>query len=321
MKLNGPLVFILIVIAGGIGVLGFFVLTRAPNATDKNPYPYDMSALRTTNAKQYREIRSIDVSSSAHAVTIAQQMLYVLSDDGVAVYSRAGEKTRVFPVQGATAIAVDGDIFLGMGDRIAVYSSAGEFKSQWREPDRKTKITALAVQGDAVAAVDFGCRVVWHYSRAGTLRGIFGRRDEEKRVPGLLFPSPYGGVAMSPSGIWVANTGRLSMERYGTDGRITASWGHPGMTIDGFTGCCNPVHFAMLPAGFVTSEKGLLRIKTYDLRGTFTALVAGPEDFHPATKPCDVAADAAGDIYVLDSYRHAVRVFTYQETNNAGSSR
>ena len=61
------------------------------------------------------------------------------------------------------------------------------------------------------------------------------------------------------------NPGRHKIEAYTFDGELETSWGTPATTIGGFSGCCNPTHIAMLPDGsFVTSEKGLARVKVYD---------------------------------------------------------
>ena len=79
---------------------------------------------------------------------------------------------------------------------------------------------------------------------------------------------------------------------------------------EGFSGCCNPAHFAFLPDGrFVTSEKGLVRVKTYKPSGEFDAVVAAPVKFAEEGKAPDLAADAAGNVYVLDFDKKMIRVF------------
>jgi hypothetical protein len=99
------------------------------------------------------------------------------------------------------------------------------------------------------------------------------------------------------------------------------------MNVEGFCGCCNPVYFTRLPDGwFVTSEKGLNRIKVYDVTGKFECVVAGPEqlikDRELAWKSCTncqvgfgmpVAADARGRVLVLDPSTRDVRIFERKE--------
>ena len=94
------------------------------------------------------------------------------------------------------------------------------------------------------------------------------------------------------------------------------------MAIDGFSGCCNPCSFALLPdGGFVTCEKGLPRVKIYDSQGGFVGVVAGPMEFAEGELALkgdwrqgsggglDVAVDGAGKILVLDPIARRVVSF------------
>ena len=96
------------------------------------------------------------------------------------------------------------------------------------------------------------------------------------------------------------------------------------MTLEGFMPCCNPVNFAVLPqGGFVTAEKGVTRIKIYNSDGGFLGVVAGPDQLlKPGTaRVCeapaqcqaggfDVAVDTAGRVFVLDTIKNLIRVYT-----------
>jgi hypothetical protein len=81
--------------------------------------------------------------------------------------------------------------------------------------------------------------------------------------------------------------------------------------------------------GFVTAEKGLMRVKLYNSDGGFEGVVAGPAELEIRIEPkicrtpdecranaLDVAVDQAGDIYVLDTERAQVRVFSKRKTND-----
>ena len=82
------------------------------------------------------------------------------------------------------------------------------------------------------------------------------------------------------------------------------------MELTGFAGCCNPTHFLILEDGrYVTSEKGIPRVKICNRLGEFTALVAGVERFDEGTVGLDLARDSAGRILVLDPARRAIRIF------------
>jgi len=82
------------------------------------------------------------------------------------------------------------------------------------------------------------------------------------------------------------------------------------------------VHLALLPdGGFVTSEKGLFRIKTYDPRGELRGVVAGAKFLVPDERVAkaarargkgtgfDVVVSEAGLVHVLDPFQKSVRTF------------
>ena len=78
--------------------------------------------------------------------------------------------------------------------------------------------------------------------------------------------------------------------------------------------------FAILNDGaFVTSEKGVPRVKLYDRQGRFVAVVAGTDQFRAGTEGLDLAGDASGRIYVLDPARKAVRVFSKTQVTPEGT--
>ena len=75
--------------------------------------------------------------------------------------------------------------------------------------------------------------------------------------------------------MWVVNPGMHAFENYEFDGDLRAFWENTSMKIDGFSGCCNPAHFTFLPDGsFVTSEKGLVRVKVHKPSGELLGVVA-----------------------------------------------
>jgi hypothetical protein len=52
------------------------------------------------------------------------------------------------------------------------------------------------------------------------------------------------------------------------------------------------------------------RVKIYDPRGTFQALVAGPDRFAEGTAGLDLTVDSRGRVIVLDPKSRTVRIFT-----------
>ena len=80
--------------------------------------------------------------------------------------------------------------------------------------------------------------------------------------------------------------------------------------MEGFCGCCNPSNFAFLNDSlFVTSEKGIERVKIFNTNGTFLAIVATPDQFEAGTKGLDLAVDKQNRILVLDPVKMLIRIF------------
>jgi hypothetical protein len=186
-------------------------------------------------------------------------------------------------------------------------------------------LTAVAVAEKDVFVADAGNRVVLRYDLAGKLLGRIGKKDPDKHILGFIVPSPYLDLGVGADGLlWVVNPGRHRLEAYTADGDIQNYWGEESLGVKGFCGCCNPIHFARLPDGrFVTSEKGLPRVKVYSAKGDFEGVVAGPELFPkqienphtagPSGVCMDLAVDSAGRVLLADAFSREVRVFTRKQ--------
>jgi DNA-binding beta-propeller fold protein YncE len=186
-------------------------------------------------------------------------------------------------------------------------------------------LTSIAVSDQDVFVADAGNRVVVRCDTSGNLVAQIGKKDSSRNVPGFVIPSPYFDLVVSQDGLLrVVNPGRRRIEAYTFDGDIEFWWGAGSVNIEGFCGCCNPVNIAVLPdGGYVTCEKGLTRVKVYDSEGQFAGVVAAPRqlvrdgDLRVCDLPeeCqaggfDVAVDSAGRIFVLDTIKNVVRIFS-----------
>jgi hypothetical protein len=192
-----------------------------------------------------------------------------------------------------------------------VFDGRLQIKKIWDSPGGETVFTSIATSPDAVYVADAGNLIVWHFDKEGNLIKRIGDRDGAKDVPGFIIPSPYFDVAVDPDGfLWAADTGRHSLQNYNPDGGIRTIWGEFSLEIQGFCGCCNPSHFSVLEDGrFVTSEKGIPRVKIYNRLGELASVVAGPDLFREGTVGLDLAADSRQRIYILDPAQKAVRIF------------
>jgi hypothetical protein len=210
------------------------------------------------------------------------------------------------------AVGPDGRVYVGVGDHVEVIHQ-GRRRPAWPKLEGQPILTSIAAGASQVFVADFGRRAVWRLDLDGKVLGLIdGRQGPEGR--GFEIPSPYFDVALAQDGmLWIANTGRWRLESYDAECRFVRSWGKQSEQIDGFCGCCNPSHIAVRPDGsFVTSEKGIERVKVYDAKGGFYCVVAGAEAFSAGVKGMDLAVDGAGRVLVLDPSRKTIRVFEEQ---------
>jgi outer membrane protein assembly factor BamB len=279
-------------------------------------YRLDLPAAAGPDPPRYREEDPIPLGTTALrglAVGAGGETAVIAGGELVALDPVGGVAWRV-PLTGeGTCIAAgdDGNYYLGLKDRIVVLDRTGARLASWQSLGERAWVTSLAVRDGLLFAADAGNRVVWRFDTSGRLLGSFGRKDLAAGAPGFAVPSPYFDVALGPAGeLWVVNPGLLRVERYRLDGSLLGFWGEASLAPQGFIGCCNPTHLALLPDGsFVASDKGLPRVRVFDREGRLGAIVAAPEAFNPRAVGLDLAVRADGRILVLDPQRAAIRVF------------
>lgn len=270
-----------------------------------------------------------------------ERKIYVAGDRAVHVFGPDGGKHAVIEVDGPPSClavggaghAEPGRIYIGVGRRIELFAADGKPAGTWGNFETNAILTSIAVAKNDVFVADAGNRLVLRFDAAGKLVGKIGAPDPDREMPGFSVPSAYFDIAVDPQGmLHVANPGRLQIETYSFDGSLETFWGKASPGISDFFGCCNPSQFAMLANGkFVTSEKGLPRVKIYSDEGEFESVVAGPEQLgikkYEIGDPrsarggivFDVATDTDDRILVLDPKKKCVRVFTpAQSAEEAG---
>jgi hypothetical protein len=302
----------------GISYFGYNTFSSGSEAEKPNPFEYNIDYYKEYDPKlnHFNEINQISVNyKKVTGIAIGpDDILYVAGDNLYRQYDVNGTiLNSVDCGQPALCLTIDKkrDVYLSMTDHIQIYDREGMLKKRWKSPGSESLITSLYVTSEHVYAADAGNFIVWKYDKDGNVLHRIGEKDKSRDIPGFVIPSPYFDLAVDPDGfLWVANTGRLSLENYTAEGDLRTSWGTPGMKIDEFCGCCNPSHFVIGKNGeFITGEKGIVRVKVHNRLGKLVSVVAGPDKFTEGTVGIDLAIDSKNRIYVLDPMRKQVRIF------------
>lgn len=264
-----------------------------------------------------KESRAVAIDGNGTIYAAGDQKLLTIRDSAKKEIDLPQEPTCIH-------IDKDGTVIVGLTDHIAFMNVEGTISREWNAPAKNALLTSIAADAENIYAADAVNKVVWRFNREGVMINRIGAKETKRDIPGIVVPSPYFDIAMYSDGLLrVVNPGRHWIEAYTPQGDREWYWGKPSVKVEGFSGCCNPVSLAVLPdGGFVTCEKGLVRVKIYDADGNFVGVVAGPEELGQtgtirvcqSPEQCgqqsfDAAVDAAGRIYVLDTQRGTIRVF------------
>lgn len=289
---------------------------------EKNPYEYDIEKFKKIddNLILYEELPplSLDVRQLRGIAVSSDDMLFAAADKNVFIFDSTGRALKSFETEGEArciAARTGKGVYLGMNDHVEIYDRYGDIIRKCHSLGENASISSMAVSDDLMVIADYTQKQLWLFDMRCSLRGFIQSEDDTGSTRPFTIPSPCFDVDFDKNGsIWVVHTGKLRLENYSTEGNLISYWGGASMELSGFTGCCNPEHFIIHPdGGFVTAEKGLIRIKVYDKTGKFKGVVAGPDKFKEGTTGHDLAVNSRGDIFVADPARKMIRVFALKK--------
>ncbi len=299
-----------------LGVIVTDFLSTRPERLPDNPYKLESEVLDRVDPDMilYRETRNFRLPlQSLTGISCLGDKLYVAGDDRILVLDRRGNLLLNKPVEckPLSVKATTGKIYLGAAGLLAVLDSAANVLSLSDGFDVETILTSVDASGEYVFAADAGKRVVYRLDAGGTKQLEFDGLSGNDGNHGFIIPSPCFDLALNMFGeLWVANPGKHTLENYSPEGQLRGWWKNAANDIKGFSGCCNPAHFTFLPNGnFITSEKGIIRIKEYKPSGELVGVVAPSSLFTQGGHAPDVACDEQGRVYALDPERRMIRVF------------
>jgi hypothetical protein len=320
MKNKGIIIFLILLGILIVAIIvGDFVSDR-PDKREANPFEYNVDEFKEVDPELilYRETKNFNIGFEKPAgIAVHDDRIYITGDRSIKIINRTGQLLLNIDLNAQpTAVDASGNkVFVAVDNQIVVYDKQGNMLKEWEHPGENSILTSIAIADSIVFVADAGNRRVMKYSDNGELLLQFEGKTSDEVLHGFIIPSPYFDLDVNSFGeLWVVNPGMHALENYTFDGAQRGYWENTGIKIEGFSGCCNPAHFTFLPDGsFVTSEKGMVRIKVYKPSGELFGVVAPPKKFNDDGEAPDLSTDAEGNVFALDFDRKTLRVFEPKE--------
>lgn len=316
MKKRSLTIVVLVILALIISVILFDFLSNRPDRRGDNPYALDVDQYKHVDEAliSHKETRNFSLGMfAATGIYHHADSLFIVGESSLAIVTTDGKSAGRFEIlpDPTSVVVEDYFLYIGYQNYVAKYDHSGVLVERWTELDNRAVITSLAIKDDKVYVADAGNRKVVIYDNEGEIVGEFEGTSETEAGHGFIVPSANFDLVVNSYGeLWVVNPGKHALENYTDDGQMRGFWENSSFEIDGFLGCCNPARITTMEDGsFITSEKGLVRIKIHDQSGKLVSVVAPPTLFKEEGKAPDICVDREGTIYALDFDRDMVRVF------------
>lgn len=320
MKNKGIVIFLIILAAVIVTVVTLDYNSSKPGELPSNPYELNVDPFARVDSALiiYRESLDFAISfTEPTGICYNNAKIYVVGDQKMQIIEPTGKllKEIAFDMKPACVYASSKNIFVGFRKSVIILNLEGRKIAECNTFSDSTVITSISEKSDIIFVADAGKRLIRKFDSSGKPMGVIAGKSGNDQIHGFIIPSPYFDLAFNSDGeLWVVNPGKHSLENYTANGDLRTWWKATSVRFEGFSGCCNPAHFAFLPDGsFVTSEKGTIRIKVYKASGEFLGVVAAPSRFRDNTHAPDLAVDNQGNIYALDIDRKMLRLFVKKE--------
>lgn len=306
----GASVFIIII----AGFMLYDFLFSTPET--ENVYEYNLDKFTNIDHTEvsYFEVRNFNTKlDNCKGIAVdSNDNIYVSGSGKINVFDKNGQLLKSVKTDlDAGELALKDDvIFIGTGNKLFIIDPEELIIDTLAIFPEESIITSIATTDSMIFIADAGTKLVYGISDKGNIETIIGEKDTASGYKGFIIPSAFFDLAIGRDNeLWVVNPGRHQLESYNSKGKFISSWSKTSMELDGFSGCCNPTHIAILPDGsFVTSEKGIVRVKIVDPTGMFKTVVATPDDFDKGTTGLNLAVDSMERIIILDPKRNQVRI-------------
>jgi hypothetical protein len=317
--MRNPLITILVLLATIIiiaVVMADYRSTR-PGKGPANPFAFSVDEYRSVppGLVSWEEVRQVKIDAGIpRAIAYGRGNIYLAAGNEIQViagdWTRTLRKTFESPPT-AIAVADDGRIIISFSTHLAMLDKDGDIIEESVPLSPDSHFTSVAVYDGNIYVADATARKVRIFNPALEPTGEFAGESGVSETHGFIVPGARFSLAVnSGNELWVTNPGLHALQNYTAGGRLRSYLQNSSFGIEGFSGCCNPEYFAFLPGGgFVTSEKGLIRIKVINESGEVLSVVAPGEKFRGGTRAPAVAVDDRGNVLALDFDRSIIRIF------------
>lgn len=316
-KTNGItlLIIALLVVVVGMLIYDFVVDTDKNMPENHSGYNLDKYKKSDTAKAAYVEVKQINLpEGKPRGLAYYNTHLYYLSADSMLrIYTPKGELRKKYSLPDIPkTLVMKNDTFYVLFKRYFIaYDDNMSALNKSEVAGESAIYTSIAVKDGFVFMADAANKKVVRFAKTGKKQGEFAGISNSSTLHGFIIPSAYFDLAVNGENeLWVVNPGMHYVQQYSDDGNLENNWGETGMDEIGFSGCCNPVHFTFTPEGnFITSEKGLVRVKLFSPAGEYLAMVASPEQFPNTKQGPEPVAGRPGNIWLLDFDARQIRLF------------
>lgn len=310
-----------VILFAAIAVITLVVLSERnsarPGSGPANPYAYDAGefALVDSTLVTWKETRQILLDDGVYkAIAYQNDKIYLLASGNLQILNNDGARINTISLQPdaeSVGFMENGNIIVGYQNFIAILNNEGSMIRQSEPVAGNPKFTSIARLGENIYVADGINRKVLVYNPLLEKTGEFKGESGISEIHGFIVPSTRFALGVNKENeLWITNPGLHTIQNYTATGNLRSFIGTPSFGIEGFSGCCNPVNFTFLPGGgFITSEKGIIRVKVLKESGELASVVAPPEKFAGGTLAPDVAVDSRGNVLLLDFDRSMIRFF------------
>jgi hypothetical protein len=287
-----------------------------PGKGPSNPYAYDASEFARVEPSliKWKETRQILLDDNIpRAIAYRKGNIFLLTSGNLQILNNEGARFRTISLRTdpvCLGFSENGNVIVGFANYLVILDDDGSIRRQ-SEVAGNAKFTSIASMNGNIYVADGINRKVLVFSDSLERRGEFSGESGVSAIHGFIVPDTRFTLGVNQENeLWITNPGLHAIQNYTEEGNLRSFIQNSSFGIEGFSGCCNPVHFTFLPdGGFVTSEKGIIRVKVLKESGEVASVVAAPEKFTKGTMAPGVAVDQDGNVLLLDFDRNMIRIF------------